>query len=64
VSLLDVGCGNGRHLLPARDSGVALFGCDFIARFVEICVHDRNLEVLRCDAQHLPYRSNLFDNVM
>ena len=63
-TVLDVGCGNGRHLLPVRESGAALFGCDLIPRFVEICVAERRLEVLRADAQHLPYRSHVFDTVL
>lgn len=62
-TVLDVGCGNGRHLLPAKNGGAVLFGCDIIARFVEIC-RERRLEVLRCDALRLPYRSAVFDRVL
>jgi alkylated DNA repair protein alkB family protein 8 len=61
-TLLDVGCGNGRHLLAARDTGGVLFGCDIIPRFVRIC-NDRKLEALLCDALSLPHRSCVFDHV-
>ena len=62
-AVLDVGCGNGRHLLPAANVGAALFGCDIIARFVEIS-HERKLLAVQCDGLHLPYRSSVFDRVL
>ena len=63
-TLLDCGCGNGRHILAARDSGVVVFGCDIISRFVEICKKERKLEALVSDALCLPYRSAVFDRVI
>ncbi len=64
-TLLDVGCGNGRHMLAGEQgAGVVMFGCDLIKRFVQICARERKLEVLRCDALHLPYRSSVFDSIM
>jgi alkylated DNA repair protein alkB homolog 8 len=62
-TVLDVGCGNGRHMVPSVKKGAAVFGCDLIEKFVSVC-HDLKLEVLCCDALLLPYRSHVFDRVM
>jgi alkylated DNA repair protein alkB homolog 8 len=58
TQLLDVGCGNGRHMVVNPDIDVT--GCDASVRLVELA-RERSLEVAVGDALNLPYRDNSFD---
>lgn len=61
-SVLDVGCGAGRHLRAFRAEGVSAFGVDLSA----VLLRDARLagsNVARADMRRLPFRPHAFDLV-
>ena len=67
--VLDVGCGNGRFVLPVARSGVSVVGCDIapgVMADLRRTVDDERLPVvlLVADAQDLPFLYESFDVVM
>ena len=72
ISVLDAGCGNGRHLLYLHNLGdqFSLHGCDTAAHALKLC-HDKSIEgrlpknaVKQGDFFDLPYPDDSFDAVM
>ena len=59
--LLDVGCGNGRHL--QINPNIVNTGCDLCPEFVQIC-RDKGLDVVESDCRKLPFADNSFDAVI
>lgn len=63
-SLLEVGCGNGKNLLYAKEKGLnAIEGCDFSSALVKIS-QEKGLNVIESDILNLPYADKSFDNTM
>src|SRR5262245_61725408 len=67
-SILDFGCGNGRHLMFLAQDGWDVTGCDVSAEAVTLAVdalaaagHDRRVDVVATD---LPYRADSFEIVL
>lgn len=58
--LLDVGCGNGKYLDNPTTHSI---GCDLSLNLLKIC-KSRRFEVVLCDMTRLPFRSEVFDNVI
>ena len=56
-----VGCGNGRYIASNKDK--PFLGCDRGIKFSEMCVK-QGLNVLAADILFLPYRDQIFDNVI
>ncbi len=65
--ILDVGCGNGRNLLPFK--GHDLYGLDFSREMLMFAKkfsdkHDLNIKLVQGDARSLPFKSNTFDLIL
>jgi SAM-dependent methyltransferase len=60
--ILDVGCGQGRHLEILRKHGFTAVGLDLSASLLQDAAH-RDLSVVRGDMRKLPFRSEAFDLV-
>ena len=61
VSVLDVGCGNGRYLDVMAAAGVAAVGCDLSVGMLRSAGAHR---VVAADAMALPFASGRFDVVL
>lgn len=67
AKILDVGCGNCRHLLPFKDH--ELYGLDFSENMLKFAKkfcerRDLNVTLVQGDARLLPFRNNIFDLVL
>lgn len=60
--LLEVGCGNGRNLVP-RKSDMISMGVDLCPAFAEITYH-KGLDTILANNLTLPYRSNSVDYIL
>jgi alkylated DNA repair protein alkB family protein 8 len=58
--LLDVGCGNGKYLDNPTTYNI---GCDLSLNLLKIC-KSKGFEVVLCDMTRLPFRCEVFDNVI
>lgn len=65
-SLLDMGCGNGRHLVEAKEMGLDVFGIDVSSELLQICKtkHSPLIDIIRADVKSLPFRDCIFDNLI
>ncbi len=66
LKLLDLGCGNGRHLEYALKIGFCdfnLVGCDFSENQLDV-TKKKGFEVAQADLESLPFESNSFDIVI
>lgn len=69
-NFLDIGCGNGRHLIPAASKSKFVFGIDISFGMLNICRKNlerfeiKNASLIQADALHLPLKSESFDYVM
>src|SRR5262245_23709824 len=68
-SLLDIGCGAGRHSLFFSSEGFRAFACDFSAVGVEetrarAAERQLHVETAVCEADELPYPDDSFDGVL
>ncbi|MEF8873617.1 MAG: class I SAM-dependent methyltransferase [Candidatus Thermoplasmatota archaeon] len=70
--LLDMGCGNGRHLIEALEMGFDVVGIDASTRLLQISTrkvrrkigdHPKG-EVIRADVKRLPFKEKSFDNAI
>ncbi|MHB8505689.1 MAG: class I SAM-dependent methyltransferase [Acidimicrobiales bacterium] len=59
--VLDVGCGNGRHLTAMRSLGVDAVGCDLS---LGMLARGDDRAVVAADAVALPFRADAFDVVL
>ncbi|MEM5799149.1 MAG: class I SAM-dependent methyltransferase [Candidatus Aenigmatarchaeota archaeon] len=66
-SVLDIGCGNARNIIPLTKKGLWCVGVDFsknmIKNAIKLC-QKNNLEIdfVLADAFRLPFKSKIFDN--
>ncbi|HMA83209.1 MAG TPA: class I SAM-dependent methyltransferase [Candidatus Thermoplasmatota archaeon] len=66
----DLGCGNGRHLLPLAVKAKKAFGFDISHNLLAITEkmlkqHQiKNAELVQGDLVHLPFQSNIFDAII
>ncbi len=61
--VLDVGCGEGRHLRALQSQGCLPVGVDLAIAEVEQ-LHADDFRVVRAVAEHLPFRDASFDGVV
>ena len=67
---LDIGCGNGRHLIPAARKNELVIGIDFSINMLRVCRNNlekagvRNYALLQADARYLPFKDDCFDYVI
>ena len=71
VKVLDLGCGNGRHVVLASREGFSVYGIDLAEKAIKIAKEWLALEYLSCEdlrsgnvVEPLPYDSNFFDIVI
>jgi len=62
--VLDVGCGNGRHLKIVNTKYCLAVGIDFSKKLLSIAKRETNAVFVCGDASHLPFCSDLFDAVL
>ncbi len=63
--LLDIGCGNGRHLLEGADLELEVYGVDASKELLKICKEKvGDVEVIRSGVKSLPFKESSFDNVI
>jgi SAM-dependent methyltransferase len=63
--VLDVGCGDGRHLRAAARRHVRAVGVDYdIAELRRAHERVRHADLIAADASHLPFRDGAFDAVI
>lgn len=66
----DLGCGNGRHLLPLAKHAKKAVGFDISHNLLTITKETlkryqiRNTQLIQGDLVHLPFKSNIFDNII
>ncbi len=65
-SVLDIGCGNGRHLVEALDFGLKSYGVDASAELLDICrtKTEGRAGLVRSGIKSLPFKDRSFDNVI
>jgi len=65
-SLLDMGCGNGRHILEALEKDLEVYGVDASIELLNICKQKvkESVELVRADVKSLPFEHNSFDNII
>ncbi len=67
---LDIGCGNGRHLIPAAKRSKLVIGIDFSINMLRVCHNNlekakvRNYALLQADARYLPFKDDCLDYVI
>ncbi len=68
--LLDIACGNGRHLLPAAKHYTKVIGIDISKNFLKIIEEKlkkeniKNTDLIHSDASNIPLRNNTIDIVL
>ena len=68
--VLDIGCGNGRHLIPSARRCRFAVGVDISFNMLTICRKSllenniTNFSLVRADATNLPFRDNTFDFIL
>lgn len=65
-ALLDIGCGNGRHLMEALDIGLKIYGVDASSELLKICRKKTGdkAKVVRSGVKSLPFKDESFDNAI
>jgi ubiquinone/menaquinone biosynthesis C-methylase UbiE len=63
-ALLDIGCGNGRHMqLAVKCRYKDIIGCDFSESQLKTC-KAKGFNAVRCDMTNLPFPDGSFDKVL
>jgi len=69
-TVADLGCGNGRHLIPCAERCFSVFGVDISSRLLQIVDKRlqsksiRNVTLVHADVVHLPFADNSFDAIL
>ncbi len=65
-SLLDLGCGNGRHIIEAKKRELDIYGIDASSNLLQICKNkfSGNIDFIRADVKILPFEDEMFDNII
>jgi alkylated DNA repair protein alkB family protein 8 len=69
-TVLDLGCGNGRHLIPCAERCRKVIGIDLSINLLNIVrkklnkAKIGNAELIRADAKNLPIKSEVFDSAL
>ncbi|HHO57100.1 MAG TPA: class I SAM-dependent methyltransferase [Thermoplasmatales archaeon] len=67
---IDIGCGNGRHLIPAAEKCDMVVGLDISIKMLEMAHRNmeksgiENVMLVMGDARHLPFPDNFFDGIL
>lgn len=63
---LDLGCGNGRHIIVGNEIGHEMVGIDASMNLIKIAKRKTNSDTdfIRANAKRLPFKNNTFDNVI
>lgn len=65
-TLLDMGCGNGRHLTEALERELVVYGADASSELLNICKEKvkGKVDLVRADVKALPFKRKFFDNII
>lgn len=63
-SVLDLGCGPGRHLLGLQDGGAFLVGLDTSDLVLGVCRERGGRNLVRGSSRRLPFRAGTFDSAI
>jgi len=61
-TVLDIGCGNGRHLAAAEKCGLNAVGLDISKNLLKIAKRKAHIPLVIGDALRLPFKDCAFDN--
>lgn len=65
--VVDIGCGNGRHLIPCTEQCHSVFGVDISTKLLRIVKKKlfakslNTVSLIHADAVHLPFQESCFD---
>jgi len=63
--ILDIACGNGRHLSPLTSAGYGIIGLDASLSLLRIAKHrNADVELVRGDMRFLPFKEEKFEAVI
>jgi SAM-dependent methyltransferase len=63
--VLDLACGTGRHSIPLSQQGFCMVGLDVSLKLLRIAkLRSSQLQVVRGDMQHLPFKAGAFADVV
>lgn len=62
-SCLEIGCGNGKNLLPLHARNISCIGIETCPEFIDIC-KNQGLTVFHADCCKLPFTDAVFDYAM
>lgn len=62
AKVLDIGCGNGRHLIEAKKRGLAAIGIDISRNLLKIAKKKAKVPLVLGNALALPFKGGAFDN--
>lgn len=60
--IIDIGCGNGRHLIEAKTRGLNAIGIDISRNLLKIAKRKIGVPLVLGNALALPFKENAFDN--
>lgn len=64
IRLLDIGCGNGRHLIEAEKRGLNAFGLDISRNLLKIAKRKARAPLILGNALKLPFKDGVFENAL
>jgi 2-polyprenyl-3-methyl-5-hydroxy-6-metoxy-1,4-benzoquinol methylase len=70
-TLIDVGCGTGRHIIPLAEKGIQISGIDKDKEYIKAArskLESKGLmvkvDLVMADARFLPFRRHIFDTIV
>ena len=64
LTVLDLGCGSGRHMVFTREMGIhRIIGVDFAKNACVLC-KEKHFDVIQCNNTVLPFKNNSFDIII